>query len=275
VRALQALGMGQRRACRILGVNRATVRYKPKLPRPTQLTLRMCELAQQYRRFGLRRLHVKLRQEGFEIGLMALYRIYRREGLQVRARRRRGVRHARRPALPAVTAPNQRWSLDFMHDRLAAGRRFRILTIVDDFSRLSPGIDVFYSMNSDRVIATLERVALEHGLPGILKCDNGTEFTSLAMQRWAGDRGIMLHFIDPGKPTQNGHIESFNRRFRDECLDEHVFRSLLEAQQTIQDWHFFYNHERPHSALDYRSPLAYLEDLKQVPTPESPQLAVV
>jgi putative transposase len=158
-----------------------------------------------------------------------------------------------------VTAPNERWSLDFMHDRLSAGRRFRVLTIVDEFSRLSPGIDVAFSMNSRRVIAKLEQLACEHGLPKTLKCDNGTEFTSVAMQQWAGDRGIALHFIDPGKPTQNGHIESFNRRFRDECLDEHLFDSLLEAQETIEQWHFFYNHDRPHSALDYRSPLAFLE----------------
>lgn len=268
--------MPERRACRVLRVNRATVRYVPQRVPDTALILRLCELAQQYRRFGLRRLHIKLGHDGFQIGLNSLYRIYRREGLQVRARRRRHVRPARRPAPAAVSGPNQRWSLDFMHDRLSAGRRFRILTIVDEFSRLSPGIEVAYNMNSDRVIATLERLSGEHGLPAALKCDNGTEFTSLAMQRWAGERGVVLHFIEPGRPSQNGHIESFNRRFRDECLDEHSFDSLIEAQRAIAAWHFFYNTERPHSALKYRAPQAFLEEFKsQLPAPESAQLTVV
>ena len=259
MRALQALGMAQRRACKILKVNRATMRYKTQRPRPTELILRMCELAQKHRRFGIRRLLIKVRQEGFDIGHNSFYALYRKEGLQVRNRRRRRVRFVRGPKPPPPTIPNQRWSLDFMHDRTAGGRRFRILTIVDDFSRESPAIDVAYSMPSRRVIDVLERLAETRDLPRVLKCDNGTEFTSYEMLRWAGERGIELQFIDPGKPTQNAFIESFNRRLRDECLDEHAFQSFHEAEALIHAWHRFYNFERPHSAIGYKTPMAFLE----------------
>jgi putative transposase len=235
----------------------------------------MCALAQQHRRFGIRRLLIKVRQEGFEISHNSFYALYRREGLQVRNRRQRRVRFVRGPKLPPPTAPNQRWSLDFMHDRLATGRKFRILTIVDDFSRESPAIDVAYSMPTRRVIAVLEQLAQVRGLPRSLKCDNGTEFTSYEMLRWAGQRGIQLEFIDPGKPTQNAYIESFNRRVRDECLDEHSFESFTEAEAIIRAWHHFYNFERPHSAIGYKTPAAFIEALKnEMHQPESTQLTV-
>lgn len=275
MRALQELGIGQRRACKILKVCRATIRYKTQRPRPTALILRMCELAQKHRRFGIRRLHIKVMQEGFEISHNSFYALYRKEGLQVPVRRQRRVRFVRGPKLPAPTAPNQRWSLDFMHDRLCGGRRFRILTIVDDFSRESPAIDIAYSMPTRRVINVLENLAKTRGLPRALKCDNGTEFTSYEMLRWAGERGIELQFIDPGKPTQNAYIESFNRRVRDECLDENSFETFAHAQETIYGWHHFYNNERPHSAIGYKTPVAFLQSLKlQTDMPESAQSAV-
>lgn len=263
MRALQALGIGQRRACKMLKVCRATVRYKTKRPRPTALLLRMGELAQQYRRFGIRRLHVKILQEGFSISHNSFYALYRGEGLQIKTRGRRRVKYVRGPQLPAPTRPNERWSLDFMHDRLAGGRRFRILTIVDDYTRESPAIHVAYSMPTSEVLSVLNELSKVRALPAALRCDNGTEFTSYEMLRWAGERQIQLQFIEPGRPTQNGYIESFNRRVRDECLDENSFDSFAQAQVLIREWHRFYNFERPHGSLKYKTPMQYIESYEK------------
>jgi len=165
--------------------------------------------------------------------------------------------------LDRPTRPNERWSLDFVHDRLRWGRRFRVLTIVDEYSRFSPEIEIDTSLPSGRVIAVLERLAASYGLPKTLKCDNGPEFACLKLARWAADRNIELHFIDPGKPMQNGHVESFNSRLREECLNENDFQHLAEAQDLIRKWHRFYNYERAHSAIGWIPPIAYLQSTQE------------
>jgi len=156
------------------------------------------------------------------------------------------------------TAPTQHWSMDFMHDQLADGRRFRCLTVVDHFSRESPAIEVGRSLTGRRVVAVLERLAASRGLPEVIFVDNGTEFTSKAVDRWAYENGVKLDFSRPGKPTDNAFIESFNGRLREECLNQHWFTSMEDAKQTIEGWRQAYNRRRPHSSLGYLSPAEYL-----------------
>jgi putative transposase len=217
------------------------------------------QVAAKHRRRGYRFLQIQLRRRGFTVNHKRLYRLYRREGLQVRPRRRRRLCFARGPALPQARHANDRWALDFVHDRLRWGRRFRVLTIVDEFSRFSPEIEVDTSLPSARVIAVLEGLATSFGLPKTLKFDQGPEFASLKLARWAADRNIEVHFIDAGKPMQNGHVESFNGRLREECLNEHDFQNLAEAKDRIREWHRFYNYERQHSAIGWQTPAAYLQ----------------
>lgn len=258
MRALQARGLSQRNACRAARCPRSTAQYKTVRVEPLELVEELKRQAARHRRRGYRFLHIQLRSAGHIVNHKRLYRLYRREGLQVRPRRRRRLRFVRGPALVQASSPNERWSLDFVHDRLRWGRRFRVLTIVDEFSRFSPEIEIDTSLPSDRVIAVLERLGETVGLPKTLKFDNGPEFASLKLARWAADRGIDLHFIDPGKPMQNGHVESFNSRLREECLNEYDFSNLTEARQAIRKWHRFYNYERQHSAIGYATPISYL-----------------
>lgn len=275
MRALQARGLSQRQACNAARCPRSTAQYRTLRVEPSALIEQLKELAGRHRRRGYRFLQVQLRRYGQVINHKRLYRLYRREGLQIRPRRRRRLRFVRGIAPPQTTRPNQRWSLDFVHDRLRWGRRFRVLTIVDEFSRFSPQIEVDTSLPSARVIAVLEQIAAQHGLPSTLKFDNGPEFASLKLARWAADRNIDLQFIDPGKPMQNGHVESFNSRLREECLNEHEFANLTEAQATIRRWHHFYNYERAHSALGWVPPFAYLQATENESTsPEKSQLQV-
>lgn len=259
MRALQARGLSQRRACRAARCPRSTAQRISVRIEPIELVDELKRQAAWHRRRGYRFLQIQLRKRGFAVNHKRLYRLYRREGLQIRPRRRRRVRFVRGPSLAQATHPNERWSLDFVHDRLRWGPRFRVLTIVDEFSRFSPEIEIDTSLPSGRVIAVLEQIAARVGLPKTLKFDNGPEFASLKLARWAADRNIDLHFIDHGKPMQNGHVESFNSRLREECLNEHDFPNLIEAQSQIRKWHRFYNYERAHSALGWIPPIAYLQ----------------
>lgn len=266
MRALQARGLSQRRACYAARCPRSTAQYQTVRAEPAELVEQLKSVAQRHRRRGYRFLQIQLRRIGMTVNHKRLYRLYRREGLQVRPRRRRRIRFVRGDPPAPATRPNQRWSLDFVHDRLRWGRRFRVLTIVDEFSRFSPQIEIDTSLPSARVISVLEQIAMRHGLPQTLKFDNGPEFASLKLARWAADRNIDLHFIDPGKPMQNGHVESFNSRLREECLNEHDFANLTEAQDHIRQWHRFYNYERAHSALDWTTPIAFLRSNHNEPT---------
>jgi len=249
----QHAGVSQRRACRLVSQWRSVERYRSCRPELAGLRERMRALAEQRPRFGYRRLHVLLRREGFAVNRKRVHRIYRLEGLAVRRRRRKRVAVPRRP-MPTPHQVNERWSMDFVHDALSDGRTFRCLTVVDDHSRESLAIEVDSSLPGRRVIRVLEQLAECRGLPRGIVVDNGPEFAGQALDAWAHERGVALDFITPGRPVENAFIESFNGRFRDECLNEHWFRSLEEAQQVIEDWRLDYNDVRPHSALGDRTP---------------------
>lgn len=220
-----------------MGISRSSARYKTRRSGDQELRERLRALAGERRRFGYRRLCVLLRREGFIVNHKRVYRLYREEGLTVRKRRRKRV--SRRPRLPLLfpLAPNRLWSLDFVQDTLSWGRKFRLLTVVDAFSRECLAIEVDTSLSGQRVARVLERVARERrAVPDVIVCDNGPELTSRALDQWAYERGVELHFIEPGKPQQNGFIESFNGRLRDECLNEHWFRNLPHARRIIEEW---------------------------------------
>jgi putative transposase len=216
--------------------------------------MRLRELAAVRVSYGYRRLHVLLRREGWKVNHKLVYRIYREEGLEVHTKKRRKRASTLRVVLPAATMPNERWSMDFVSDSLHDGRRFRVLTLVDHFSRVSPAIDVGSSITGKRVVAVLERLAKTHGLPRVITTDNGTEFTSRAVDEWAHRNGVKLDFIRPGKPIENAYIESFNGRLRQECLEENWFISMQDAREKIEAWRVDYNERRPHTSLGNQTP---------------------
>lgn len=250
----ECFAVSERQACGLVGIGRSTLRYRRERPDQPELRQRLRELAGERRRFGYRRLHVLLRREGWRVNHKRVERFYREERLSVRRRRRKRVAATVREPLWIPTAPNQRWSLDFLSDTLAWGRRIRVLAVLDTFTRESLAIEVDTSLPSRRVIRVLEQIIGERGQPAEVLLDNGPELTSRVLDQWAYERGIRLRFIAPGKPIQNAHIESFNGRFRDECLNEHWFVSLADARRTIEDWRLDYNRQRPHSALGYQTP---------------------
>ncbi len=250
----QAQGLSERRACRLAGLSLSTWQYKARKTERAGLRARLKELAYERRRFGYRRLHALLRREGWRVNHKAVHRIYAEEGLQVRKRKRKRVSRTERRPMLVPEAVNQRWSMDFQHDALAGGRKFRTLNIVDDCSRECPAIEVDTSLPGVRVTRVLDRLAETRGLPKEIVLDNGPEMTSQALDKWAQRNRVRLHFIDPGKPVQNAFIESFNGKFRDECLNEHWFLDLEDARKTIEAWRIDYNTCRPHSALGYATP---------------------
>lgn len=253
--------LAERRACGLASLSRSTVRYRPRCSGDQELRERLRELAGERRRFGYRRLHVLLRREGHEVNHKRVYRLYREEGLAVRKRRRKRVSRAERVPLAAPTGPNQVWTSDFVHDALSWGRKIRMLTIEDAFTREALAIEVDTSLSGVRVTRVLDRLTDERGaIPDVIVLDNGPELTSRALDQWAYEHGVRLHFIDPGKPQQNGFIESFNGKLRDECLNEHWFLSLADARRIIEDWRIDYNRNRPHSSLGNLTPEDYLAE---------------
>ncbi len=214
-------------------------------------------LAAERPRFGYPRLHTLLQRDGFTVNRKRVYRIYREEELQVPRKKRKRVASAPRKALVAPSKPHERWSMDFMSDSLANGRTLRVLTVVDDLTRVSPTMAVAHSITGKRVAQLLDRAAARHGWPRTIVVDNGPEFTSRALDQWAYERGIELHFIEPGKPVQNAYIESFNGRVRDECLNEEWFVTLAQAKQSIESWRIDYNQRRPHTSLGGLTPVEY------------------
>jgi putative transposase len=251
------LTISQRRACRLIGIGESTVRYVSRRDRGEELRTRLRSLAQARPRWGYRRLHVLLRREEITVNHKRLYRIYREEGLAVRRRRRRRVTSEARVPLRMSFAANERWSMDFVSDALADGRVFRTLNVVDDCTRECLAIEVDTSLGGERVARVLDRICAERGRPSTVVMDNGPEFTSRALDAWAYERSVKLHFIQPGKPIQNAYVESFNGRFRDECLNEHWFTSLGDARLEIEAWRNDYNRVRPHSSLDDLTPYEY------------------
>ena len=247
--AITDKGYSQRRACSLVGLDRKSFRYVSCRPDDAVIRRRLRELASERRRFGYRRLHILLRREGIELNHKKLYRLYKEERLTVRKRggRKRALGTKAPMAIPQ--GPNQRWSLDFVSDALIDGRRFRILCVIDDFSRECLATVVDNSISGIRVARELDRISEIRGYPCMVVSDNGTELTSNAMLEWQAERGVEWHYIAPGKPMQNGFVESFNGRLRDECLNEHLFSSYSQARGIIQRWRHDYNTERPHTSL--------------------------
>lgn len=253
--------MSERRACRVLGVDRSSVRYAAMRPDDEPLRERLKALAQERRRFGYRRLHVLLRREGHAVNRKRVQRLYREEKLTVRRRGGRKRAMGTRAPIALPTAANQRWSLDFVADQLTDGRRFRILAVVDDCTRQCLALVADTSLSGARVARELDRLVAQRGRPATIVSDNGTELTSNAILAWADRAGVGWHYIAPGKPQQNGFIEAFNGRLRDELLNETLFVSLPYARAMLDDWRRDYNERRPHSGLGWLTPAAYADTL--------------
>jgi putative transposase len=219
------------------------------------LRLRIRELAHARPRFGFTRIWVLLRREGWRVNKKRVRRLYRLDGLQLRmrVRRRKHIALHRGPA-PRPAGPAERWSMDFVHDALADGRTFRVLTVVDQWSRQSPLLEVASSISGHGVGIALDRVLIDGTAPRSITVDHGTEFMSRALEDWAFARGVQLDFIRPGKPVENAFIEAFNGRLRDECLNVHQFTSIEDAQIKIEAWRLDYNQRRPHSSLGHLTP---------------------
>ena len=248
--------LSERTACRLIGISRSSQRYLATKDSDENLRHQLKVLAVKYPRYGYLMLHGLLRQDGVVINKKRTYRIYRSEGLQVRTKKRKRLQRPRQP-MAVLTRVNERWSMDFVYDQLANGRRFRVLNVIDDFSREMIGQLVMFSISGYQVTRFLNQLIEARGAPNRIVCDNGTEFTSKAMFFWSKESRVALGFIQPGKPTQNAFVESVNGKFRNECLNLHWFRTIEEARYEIDLWRNHYNNERPHSALNYLSPVAF------------------
>ena len=251
--------VSERRACRVSGSDRSSFRYRSIKSDDAGLRERLRALSAERRRFGYRRLHILLTREGLHMNQKKLRRLYREECLQVRRRggRKRALGTRAPMLLPA--GPNQRWSLDFVSDALNDGRRFRILCVVDDFTRECLGLVADTSLSGLRVARELDTIIAQRGKPNMVVSDNGTELTSMAILKWSQEYRIDWHYTQPGKPTQNAFVESFNGRLRDECLNETLFSTVRHARAVLAAWKHDYNHHRPHSAHGGATPVEFAE----------------
>lgn len=251
--------MSERRACKLVGLQRTVARYKSQKRAEKELIEKIKKLAYARRRYGYRRIHLLLKRSGEKINHKRVWRLYREAGLKVAKRggRKRaiGMRLVNAPA----TKTNQRWSLDFVADALSDGRRIRLLNVVDDFTRECLKIVIDTSLSGQRVARELSELMQEKGKPEEIISDNGTEFTSRAILEWSNDKKIAWKYIEPGKPTQNAYIESFNGKLRDECLNENWFMNLKEARKIVEEWRIDYNCNRPHSSLHGLTPWEFLK----------------
>ena len=256
----EAHRMSERRACRLLGVARSSMRYRPRPRNNDGLVTALRALAGRHRRSGYRQLTRMLRRRWGRVNHKRVHRLYRKHRLQVPVRRRRRLKRMPRQPMAVPRRRNECWSMDFVHDRTMTGP-LRTLSVLDLCARQAPVLAAARSMPAERVIRTLEQAGQQDGLPERIIIDNGPEFTSRAMQQWAQAHDIELHFIEPGKPTQNAFIESFNARLRDECLNEHVFSNVQEAQAVLEQWRRHYNEERPHGSLGGQTPNEFARGL--------------
>jgi putative transposase len=255
--------LSERQACKLLEIDRSSCRYEARPDKDEDLRRVLVALAHQKPRYGYRRLWAVLTKRGWEVNVKRLHRLYREEGLAVRRlNRKRLVRS--KTASTLLTGANQEWSLDFVSDSLSSGRGIRCLTTIDSFTRECPAIAVDAGLSSRKVTRVLDGVIEQRGVPGKLRIDNGPEFTSRHFTGWCEEKGIEPVYIEPGKPMQNGYVESFNGRFRDECLNVNWFVNLADARRRIEDWRREYNGDRPHSSLAYRTPEEYARTLAEL-----------
>jgi putative transposase len=248
--------LSERGACQLLGLSRSVLHYTSRR-RDDGLQARLIELAGERRRFGYRRLHILAEREGYVVNHKRVYRLYREAGLAVRKRRKRERVAVERRPLVVPSGPNHTWSMDFVFDALANGRPLKCLTVVDDCTKEAVEIAVGRRINGQGVADHLERVCRFRGYPAVIRTDQGPEFTGRALDQWAQANGVRLMLIQPGKPTQNAYIESFNGKFRDECLNENWFLSLEHARAVISTWRRDYNEVRPHSAHGKKTPAQF------------------
>lgn len=253
----------ERQACKLVEMDRSSYRYESRPDRNDRLREALIELARQKPRWGYRRLWAVLSQRGHDVNVKRIYRLYRQAHLAVRRLKRKRLERTA-PVNSLLAGPNQEWGLDFVSDGVASGRGIRMLTMVDGYTRECPAIEVGVSLGSGRVTRTLERVIAERGMPKAIRCDNGPEFTSRHFLSWCEERGITLVHIQPGRPMQNGYVESFNGRLRDECLNANWFLSVLDAKEKIERWRIEYNRDRPHSSLDYRTPAEFAKTCSEL-----------
>ncbi len=255
---VEAYAVSKRRACRLMQLSWSSYNYQPVKKDERALIVRIRDLASARVRYGYRRITVLLKREGWTVGKKRVYRIYKAEGLEVRTKKRKKRAAKRRVSLPAATAAQERWSMDFMSDRLTNGRPFRILTVVDQYTRACPLLLADTSIGGSKVVAALTKAAAGIGLPQTITVDNGPEFAGKVLDEWAYGHGIKLDFIRPGKPVENGYIKSFNGSLRDELLNTELFSTLAEAKEKLEAWRLDYNTQRPHSSLGYRPPAEYV-----------------
>jgi putative transposase len=254
-------GFGVTRACGLIRLSRSLYRYRSTRPACAGLVQRIGEIAADKRRYGYRRVYLRLRREGWAVNRKRVYRLYREAGLAVRRRKRKRIGLVERKPLPKPATANQSWSMDFVSDGLADGRRLRCLNIVDDCTRECVAIEVDTSLTGTRVKAVMQRLAETRGLPWSITVDNGPEFAGQMLDTWAYEANVHLSFIRPGKPNENAYIESFNGKFRDECLNEHWFVTMAQARRVIEAWRIEYNTERMHSSLGNLTPEEYAKGL--------------
>ena len=250
------------RACRLVELGRSTYYWRSRAKDQTALRKRLRELAEARPRFGYPRLHVLLRREGWHVNIKRVYRLYKLEGLGVsRLKRKKRGSHLR--VVPgAPTRPNERWCMDFVQDGMLDGRKFRVLTVMDVFTRECLAAHADSSLSGRKVAAVLEQVAATREYPGKITVDNGTEFFSKAMDAWAYHRKVKLDFIRPGRPMENGHIESFNGRLRDECLNAELFSDLVDARTKLEAWRRDYNESRPHGSIGNLTPIEFARSVR-------------
>jgi putative transposase len=254
-------GLNQRRACTLLSISRSSLTYISRMPFKDEVVIRaMQKLSGQYPRFGYRRIKILLSREGLSMRMERCARIWSQAGLQVPKRKRRRISRDSTHPMKA-SYPNAVWSYDFVHDACANGQKLKCLTVIDEYTRECLAIEVAGAIRSHQVIEVLTRLMSVHGMPSCLRSDNGPEFVSTALLKWVNDDSLGLLLIEPGKPWQNGTNESFNGKFRDECLSAEWFRNRLEAKVVIEDWRNHYNQVRPHSSLGYKTPMEFKFEL--------------
>jgi putative transposase len=254
---VQVKTFSKQRACRLAGLSRRMFAYRSKRQPDTKVEQAVQVLANRHPGWGFWKLYYRLRRQGDFYNHKRIWRIYRHLGLNLPRRKKKRLPDYIRQPLPKVTAVNQIWSLDFMSDVLRDGRRFRTLNVLDDYNRQALGIEIDFSLPAKRVIRLLEQTIESHGKPQCLRCDNGPEFISIALTEWCESNEIKLHWIEPGKPTQNAFVERFNGTFRREVLNAYLFRNLSQVRQVVESWIIDYNTQRPHQALGFLTPIEF------------------